>query len=109
MAVAHHVHLGRRLTDLLGEDSVLYRPEDVIVYEYDYGLDRAVPQAVAFPRSTSEVVAVVRLARELDLPVVPRGAGTGISGGAVPVEGGIVIALARMNRILEIDPANRIA
>ncbi|HYU18029.1 MAG TPA: FAD-linked oxidase C-terminal domain-containing protein [Chloroflexota bacterium] len=109
MAVAECADLGQRLIELLGEDAVLHQPEDVIVYEYDYGLDRAVPQAVVFPRSAAEVVAVVKLARELDLPVVPRGAGTGISGGAIAVQGGIVIALARMKRILDIDLANRAA
>ena len=109
MAVVERARLGERLIDLLGEDAVLHRPEDVIVYEYDYGLDRAAPQAVAFPRNTAEVASVVRLARSLDLPIVARGAGTGISGGAVPVEGGIVIALARMKRIVDVDLANRVA
>ena len=109
MAVADRRDLGRRLADLLGEDAVLYRPEDVIVYEYDYGLDRAVPQAVAFPSTTAEVAAIVKLARSLDVPIVARGAGTGISGGAVPVRGGVVIALARMKRIVDVDPANRVA
>jgi glycolate oxidase len=109
MAIAEDARLGRRLVDLLGPDAVLHRPEDVLVYEYDYGLDRAVPQAVVFPSTTQEVAAVVKLARSLDVPVVARGAGTGISGGAVPVQGGIVIALARMKRILDIDPANRVA
>ena len=109
MAIAERADLGKHLIDLLGEDSVLHRPEDVIVYEYDYGLDRAVPDAVVFPRSAREVALVVKLARDLDLPVVPRGAGTGISGGAIPVQGGIVIALARMKRIVDIDLANRVA
>lgn len=109
MAVAEGAALGRRLVDLLGEDAVLYRPEDVIVYEYDYGLDRAMPQAVVFPSSARDVAAVVKLAAELDVPVIPRGAGTGISGGAIPAHGGIVIALTRMKRILEIDVVNRVA
>lgn len=109
MALAQRTTLGRRLEDLLGEDSVLHRPEDVLVYEYDYGLDRAVPQAVVFPRNTAEVAAVVKLARSLDVPVVARGAGTGISGGAIPVQGGVVVALSRMKRILDIDRANRVA
>ena len=109
MAVADRESLGRRLVDLLGEDAVLYRPEDVIVYEYDYGLDRAMPEAVVFPRTTREVASVVKLARALDVPIVARGAGTGISGGAIPVQGGIVIALARMKRIVDVDPANKVA
>jgi len=109
MAIAERTSLGQQLVELLGEDGVLHRPEDVIVYEYDYGLDRAVPHAVVFPSSAAEVVAVVTLARSLGVPVVARGAGTGISGGAIPVDGGIVVATSRMRRILEIDAENRVA
>ena len=97
------------LEAIVGADAVLHRPEDMLVFEYDGSIDRALPQAVVFPRSTDEVAQVVRLARRHGIPVVPRGAGTGLSGGAIAVQGGIVIALTRMNRILEIDPANRIA
>jgi glycolate oxidase len=79
------------------------------MYEYDYGLDRAMPQLVALPRSTAEVQAIVRAARAAGVPIVARGAGTGISGGAVPSRGGVVVSLARMNRILDIDAANRCA
>ncbi len=109
MADRQSAILARRLVELLGEDAVLHRPEDVIVYEYDYGLDRAAPEAVAFPRTTAEVASIVKVARSLELPIVARGAGTGISGGAIPVQGGVVIALSRMNHILDVDPANRIA
>jgi glycolate oxidase len=109
MVLIEQASLGRQLVDLLGEDAVLYRPEDVIVYEYDYGLDRAAPQAVVFPTDARQVAAVVKLAAARGVPIVARGAGTGISGGAVPVEGGIVIALARMNRIVRVDVANRVA
>jgi FAD/FMN-containing dehydrogenase len=84
-------------------------PEDVLVYEYDYGLDRARPQMVIFPESAQQVVAAGRAARDFRVPIVPRGAGTGISGGAVPARGGLVVALTRMRRILRIAPDNRVA
>jgi glycolate dehydrogenase FAD-linked subunit len=98
-----------KLRAALGADSVYWATEDVIVYEYDYGLDRAVPDLVALPRTTADVQTVVRLAQAEGMPIVPRGAGTGISGGAVPRGGGLVVATSRMNRVLEIDPHNRCA
>ncbi|MGD1066382.1 MAG: FAD-linked oxidase C-terminal domain-containing protein, partial [Vulcanimicrobiaceae bacterium] len=67
------------------------------------------PEIVVLPANTDEVAACVRLARELDMPIVPRGAGTGLSGGALPSEGCVVIGLARMKQILAIDLANRVA
>src|SRR5205823_5926652 len=99
----------RELRALLGEDGLLHRPEDVIAYEYDYGLDRAAPDAVVFPSSAEQVAEVVKIARRYGLPLVARGAGTGIAGGAVPVAGGIVLALARLKRVLAIDLDNRVA
>ena len=95
-----------RVAALLGPRGYLYRPEDLRLYEYDGGVDKHAPDLVAFPRSTEDVAAIVRIAHEFAIPVVGRGAGTGLSGGAIPREGGIVIAFARMNRILEIDVAN---
>jgi glycolate oxidase len=98
-----------RLERALGAGSVFSGVENVIVYEYDYGLDRASPDVVALPRSTADVQVIVREAQAAGVPIVARGAGTGISGGAVPAQGGLVIALSRMNRVLEIDAANRCA
>jgi glycolate oxidase len=103
------VRLVERISDALGPGSIFDRTEDVIMYEYDYGLDRSMPQVVALPRSTAEVQLLVREAQAAGLPIVPRGAGTGISGGAVPARGGLVISMARMNRVLEIDADNRCA
>jgi glycolate oxidase len=97
------------MRDALAPGAVFEAAEDVIMYEYDYGLDRALPDLVALPSSTAEVQALVRIAREAGVPIVPRGAGTGISGGAVPARGGVVISTARMNRVLDIDAANRCA
>ena len=96
----------RQLETLLGPDKVLHRPEDVALYEYDGALDKAQPDFVVFPETTEEVAAVVRLANQHGLPFMPRGAGTGLSGGAVPVHGGIVVSFARMRRILDIDLPN---
>jgi glycolate oxidase len=95
-----------RLVKLLGPRGYLDRPEDLSLYEYDGGVDKHRPDLVVFPRSTEDVSAIARLAYEFDVPFVGRGAGTGLSGGAIPREGGIVVAFARMNRILEIDYEN---
>jgi glycolate dehydrogenase FAD-linked subunit len=99
----------RELTALLGPDSVLWRAEDTLVYEYDYGLDRRPPEIVVFPSSSDQVAAVTRIAARFGLPIVPRGAGTGIAGGAVPVEGGIVVAMTRLKRMTRVDYDDRLA
>ena len=99
----------RRLEKAVGRDGVLWRPEEVIAFEYDGTIERAQPQAVVFPISAEQVAQVVRIALDAGLPVIPRGAGTGLSGGAVAALGGVVVALTRMKRILEIDPMNRLA
>ncbi len=91
---------------IFGRGGYLHKPEDLRLYEYDGSVDKARPDLVVFPRSTEDVVAAVRLANEYGIPIVGRGAGTGLSGGAIPREGGIVIAFSRMNRILEIDLDN---
>jgi glycolate oxidase len=77
------------------------------MYEYDGSVDRARPEIVVFPSSSSEVSQIVKLAVKHDVPIVGRGAGTGLSGGALARGGGIMIAFGRMNRILEIDLENR--
>ena len=97
------------LSDIVGESYVIHQPEDLIVFEYDGSVDRALPRAVVLPAGAEQVGAVVRVARSHDEPIVARGAGTGLSGGAVAEDGGIVLALTRMTRILEIDPDNHIA
>ena len=101
--------LAARLRQVLGPGVVFEGAENAIVYEYDYGLDRGMPDLVVLPRSTADVQVIVREAQAAGVPIVARGAGTGISGGAVPRSGGLVIGLSRMNRILEIDAANRCA
>lgn len=102
-------HLRQSLTELLGPEQVVTDPVELITYERDAGPDRGRPDAVVFPRSTAEVQRVVRWAAEHGVPLVARGAGTGLSGGAVAERGGIVLEFARMDRILEIDPPGRSA
>ncbi len=100
----------RRFRDLLGTTRVFDNAARVLVYECD-GLThfKQVPAAVVFPRTTAEVQAIVRLCNEAGVPFTPRGAGTGLSGGATPPRAGVLIELTQMNRILSIDPENRLA
>jgi glycolate oxidase len=90
----------------LSKDRVLHTPEDLLVFEYDGTIERGQPQVVVFPDTAQEVAVCVRIARKYDLPIVPRGAGTGLSGGAVAAVGGVLIAMTRMHRILEVDTEN---
>jgi glycolate oxidase len=96
----------QKLIALLGPHGYLDRPEDLTLYEYDGSVEKGRPEMVVFPRSTEDVVAIVKITGEYGIPVVGRGAGTGLSGGAIPREGGVVVGFARMNRILEIDLEN---
>jgi len=95
------------LHSIVGPRNVLSSAEDLAMYEYDGSVDRARPEIVVFPSHSSEVSQIVKLAVKHDLPIVGRGAGTGLSGGALARGGGIMIAFGRMNRILEIDLENR--
>ena len=100
--------LTRRLVEIVGKDAVLTDERELMVYECDaYTLQRNPPTAVVLPRSTQEVEAVVCLCAEMDVPIIPRGAGTSLSGAVLAVDGGVMIALTRMNRVLNIDPRNR--
>ena len=96
----------QKLIDLLGPGGYLDRPEDLALYEYDGSVEKGRPELVVFPRTTEDVVAIVRITGEFGVPIVGRGAGTGLSGGAIPRDGGVVVGFARMNRILEIDLEN---
>jgi glycolate oxidase subunit GlcD len=98
------------LEAVVGADRCLTRPEELFVYECD-GLTahRADPSAVVFPCSTEEVQALVRACCATGVPFVPRGAGTGLSGGALPAEGAVIIECSRMNRMRELDLENRVA
>ena len=96
----------KRLASLLGPRGCLDKAEDLALYEYDGGVDKHRPDVVVFPQSASDVSEILKVAREFGLPCVGRGAGTGLSGGAIPREGGVMIAFARMNAILELDLEN---
>jgi glycolate oxidase len=101
------------LETIAGAGAVFHKPSDLIVYEYDGSVDGAVetarPVAVVLPSNAEQVSRIVQLARRYNLPVTPRGAGTGLSGGAVAQAGGIVIGLSRMAKVLEVDPIDRTA
>jgi glycolate oxidase len=94
----------------LGADAVLVSAEACAPFECDaLNTQRRRPEIVALPRSAEQVMEVLRACRRHATPVVARGAGTGLSGGALPVQGGVLLVLARLNRIIEIDPARRLA
>ena len=97
----------RELRGIVGARGLITSPEELHTYECD-GLTnfRVMPQAVLLPESTAQVQAILRICHRERIPFVARGAGTGLSGGALPVEDGIVLSLARMNRILEVDFPN---
>ena len=102
--------LRRELEGMLGKGAVLSEPEELLVYESDgLVLFRALADFVVFPTSTEQVSEIVKLANREGMPFVARGAGTGLSGGCLPAEGGLVISLMRMNRVLEVDYDNHIA
>ena len=98
-----------QLRDIVGERNVVFHPEDLLVYEYDASIDRALPEAVVLPANTEEVSRVVALAYREGVPVAGRGSGTGLSGGAIAAPGGIQVSFTRMNRILEVTPQDRTA
>jgi glycolate oxidase len=96
----------RELQVLLGAPAVLSRPEELLMYEYDGSIEKSQPDAVVFPSTTQQVSQIVKLANKYDVPIVGRGAGTGLSGGAIPRAGGILLVFARMNRVLSVDYEN---
>jgi glycolate oxidase len=96
------------LTAIVAPSPVLSAPDDLLVYECDgHTLDKALPSAVVFPTTALQVAAIVKLANKYGVPFVARGAGTGLSGGALALDGGIVIEMCRMNAILELDYVNQ--
>ncbi len=100
-------NLVRELVRVVGPDAVLWRPEDLMLYEYDALSSLRMPDAVVFPATTDHVVRIVKLAAREKVPVVARGAGTGLSGGAVASQGGILLAFSRMKKVLQIDLENQ--
>jgi len=96
-----------KLQDILGPAKVLTSLEDRIAYSYDGTFAQSLPDVAVLPESTEEVAAVVRIAAEHRLPVVPRGMASGLAAASVPFGGGIALSLTRLNRILEMDEENR--
>ncbi len=99
----------KALQKALGKKQVLTSQEELLCYSYDGSGGNYSPEAVVFPSSTEEVARIMELASFFVFPVIPRGAGSGMTGGALAVSGGVVLALSRLNRILEIDEENQIA
>lgn len=95
------------LARIVGKDNALCSPRDLMVYEYDATPESSEPLAVAFPRTTSQVSEIVQAARRAGISIVPRGAGTNLSGGTIPLEHGLVLTFTRMDRVLEVDLVNQ--
>ena len=99
----------KELRRTLGDDAVRTEPAALLAYSYDGTFQQSVPDAVVTPRTPEDVQTVLRLANQERIPVITRGAGTSLAGGTIPMSKGIVLVLAGMNRILEIDRANSVA
>ncbi|MGH9776262.1 MAG: FAD-linked oxidase C-terminal domain-containing protein [Candidatus Acidiferrales bacterium] len=97
----------REMERAVGAENVLSKREDLLLYEYDGSVEVAKPQCVVFPANKEDVVKIVKLANRHKIPLVGRGAGTGLSGGALARQGGILMVFSRMNHILEIDIENQ--
>ena len=95
------------LKEIVGQEHVLYSEMDLLLYGYDASLEKGKPDVVVLPDSAGEVSRVVASAYEAKIPIIGRGSGTNLSGGTIPVKGGIVIHFSRMNRVLEVDLPNR--
>ncbi|MBO8164831.1 MAG: FAD-binding protein [Brevibacillus sp.] len=96
------------LIAVVGEDAIYYEHEDLLAYECDgYVIHKGLPRAVVFPSTTEEVSQIVKILHAQKIPFIPRGAGTGLSGGATPMGGEVIISLVRMKQLLEVDFENR--
>src|SRR5437660_336435 len=99
-----------RLRTIVGRDALLTSSSDLLVYECDgYTIEKNKPDVVVFPTSTEQVVQIVQACNDFNVPFLPRGAGTSLAGGCLPVGGGVMIALTRMKRILEVNTRDRYA
>lgn len=101
----HIINLARMIKD---SESILYHKEDLVAYDCDgFTLHKHLPKAVVFPENTEEVAAIVKYCASNELPFLARGAGTGLSGGAIPLNGEVIISLARMKKLISVDFENR--
>ena len=98
--------LADRLGAIVGSTNVLWEDYDLRLYQYDGSIDKALPLAVVFPTSADQVVEIVRLCAAAEIPYTARGAGTGLSGGALPSDRGVLVVFSNMDRTLELDLAN---
>lgn len=94
------------IASIVGKDNILTAKEELMCYSYDATNQKFLPEAVVFPHSPQQISQIMLLANRYRFPVIPRGAGSGFVGGSLPVEGGLVLALAKMNRIIKIEPKN---
>lgn len=94
------------LTRIVGKSNISFEKEDLLCYSYDATNKMHIPDAVVFPGRTEDVSLILKMANSEDFPVIPRGAGSGFTGGSVPVEGGVVLSTERMKKILDIDTDN---
>jgi len=95
------------LEEIVGAENVLSSDVDLELYSYDASLERARPDVVVLPDTTEEVSKIMALAYKEKIPILGRGSGTNLTGGTIPIKGGIVIHFSRMNRIVEVDLPNR--
>src|SRR5881409_482291 len=110
MAMVTSASLIEELRKTVGPDGILTSPSDLLVYECDgYTIEKNKPDVVVFPTSTEQVVQIVQACNDHNVPFLPRGAGTSLAGGCLPVGGGVMIALTRMKRILEVNTRDRYA
>src|ERR1051325_8966947 len=110
MVTASAERLLQRMGRIVGPSNVLSSPSELLVYECDgFTIEKNRPDVVVFPTATAEIVEIVKACAEMDVPFVPRGAGTSLAGGCLPVGGGVMIVLTRMKRILEVNCRDRYA
>lgn len=96
----------KQLHKIFNKEDVLLHAKDRFFYQFDASLDRGMPDAVVFPRSTDQIVQLVKFCRQQNIPLIPRGSGSNLSGGSVACWGGIIIQFSHLNKILEIDIEN---
>src|SRR5262245_25569327 len=107
-AELHRAPLVDQLRTIVGPERVLDSHSELLVYECDaFTLEKGLPQIVVFPETAAEIARIVKLCNEHGVPFMPRGAGTSLSGGTAPVGGGVILALAKMNAILEVNLRDR--
>ncbi|MFW6179784.1 MAG: FAD-binding oxidoreductase [Desulfohalobiaceae bacterium] len=99
----------KQLLDILGEEGFADSPEERIAYAYDATQKKSLPEAIIFPTTVEQISQVLELANQQHIPIVPRGAGSGMTGGSIPVQGGLALVLSGLNRILELDTKNLVA